>query len=76
MSREIQIRGGAGPQETAAIMAAIHHLIEEEAASQAMITPRNVATAWVRSGQRRAVKPVRQTKTGLSTQEITDGQIG
>lgn len=75
MSREIQIKGGAGPQETAAIMAAVQHLIEEEAASQAMVPPRNIANAWVRSGQRRVVKPARQTETGLSTREITGGLV-
>jgi len=76
MSNEIQIRGGVGPQEAAAIMAAIQHLIEEETASQAMSTPRNTASAWVRSSQRRVVKPVRHTRTSLSPHGITDGQIG
>ena len=76
MSSEIRIRGGIGPSEAAAIMAAIQQLLEDEAASQAMITPRNFPTAWVRSGQRRVIKPARHTATGLSTHAISDGQIG
>lgn len=76
MNSEIQIRGGVGPQEAAAIMAAIQHLIEEEAASQAMLTPRNIPSAWVRSSQRRVVKPAHHTRTSLSPHGITDGQIG
>ena len=76
MISEIQIRGGVGPQEAAAIMAAIQHLIEEEAASQAMLTPRNIPSSWVRSSQRRVVKPVRHTRTSLSPHGIIDGQIG
>lgn len=75
MSSEIQILGGVGPIEAAAIMAAIQQLLDEEAASQAMITPRNIPTTWVRSGQRRIVKPSRQTVTSLSVHGITDGQI-
>jgi len=75
MSSEIRIRGGVGPQEAAAIMAAIQQLIDEEAASQAMIAPRNLPTAWVRSGQRRVVKHARQVTTTLSPHGIADGQI-
>ena len=75
MSREIQIVGGVGPIEAAAIMAAIQQLLDEEAAAQAMLTPRNIPTAWIRSGQRRTVKPARHTTTGLSSHGITDGQI-
>ena len=76
MSSEIQIVGGAGPAETAAIMAAIQQLLDEEAASQAMLTPRNLPTAWVRSGLGRIVKPARHTTTSLSTHGVSDGQIG
>lgn len=75
MNSEIRVRGGVGPQEAAAIMAAIQLLLEEEAASQAMIAPRNVPTAWVRSSQRRIVKPARYTSTSLSPHGIADGQI-
>ncbi len=76
MSSEIRIRGGIGPSETAAIMAAIHQLIEEELASRAMMTPRNIPTAWVRSGQRRVVRSPRHTTTELSIYGVTDGQMG
>jgi hypothetical protein len=75
MSSTIRIRGGVGPQEAAAIMAAIQQLIDEEAASQAMTAPRNLPTAWVRSSQRRVVKPARQVTTSLSSHGIADGQI-
>lgn len=72
---EIRIRGGVGPQETAAIMASLQQLIDEEAASQAMMTPRNIASAWVRSGQRRIVKPARSATTYLSAFGLKDGQV-
>ncbi len=47
----LQIRGGAGPYEAAAIAAAIHRVLEEEAESRARRPAPHVPPAWVRLGQ-------------------------
>jgi hypothetical protein len=43
----MEIRGGAGPYEAAAIAAAIAHITEEQAAAAATPRPRNQQSAWV-----------------------------
>lgn len=50
MNPEIEIRGGAGPYEAAAVTAAILRVLEEEAAVRARRPARDVPPAWVRSG--------------------------
>lgn len=52
MSRPLHIRGGAGPYETAAVVAAIHRLLAEEAAERATPPAPSQPPAWVRSGFR------------------------
>jgi hypothetical protein len=75
MIEQFRIRGGAGPVETAAILAAIQQLIVEEAASQAMLEPRNVPPAWVRAGRAPTTTPPRMTGTVLSTLAIDETQL-
>jgi hypothetical protein len=48
---EIQIVGGAGPRETAAIMAALARLAEEQAWAAAFPAPRPEQGPWVLSGR-------------------------
>jgi len=47
---EIQIRGGAGPYEAAALAAVIVRVLEEEDVLRARRPARDVPPAWVRSG--------------------------
>jgi hypothetical protein len=57
MSPEIEITGGAGPMETAAILAAVARLVEEEAAALAAPPERPGRGLWVLSGRPRPVQP-------------------
>lgn len=57
MSDGLQITGGAGPQETAAIMAVVAHLNEEDAAAQAMPSQRPRQSAWVLAWRPRPAAP-------------------
>ena len=47
--QRIQIRGGAGPYEAAAIVAVIQRVVEEEATAQVIRPRRNEPSAWVRA---------------------------
>lgn len=49
----IQIKGGAGPFEAAAIAAVISHVLEVEKVAQASRPPNNRPSAWVRAGRPR-----------------------
>lgn len=49
--QRIQIRGGAGPYEAAAIVAVIQRVIDEETAAQVIRPKPNEPTAWVRAGR-------------------------
>ena len=51
MTPEIEIVGGAGPRETAAIVAALARLAEEQAWAAAFPAPRPEQGAWVLSGR-------------------------
>ena len=51
MSAEMEIKGGAGPLETAAILAALARLFEEEAWAAAFPAPPPRPGAWVLSGR-------------------------
>lgn len=53
MSDDIDIKGGAGPAETAAILAIIAQLVDEAriAASRPVLAPHQ--TAWVQTGRLR-----------------------
>ena len=52
MSKDrIQIRGGAGPYEAAAIAGVIQRVIEEQSATRSMLPRRNEPSAWVRAGR-------------------------
>ena len=55
MTEPIEIRGGAGPEEAAAIAAAIAHLVAEEWAlsSRPQTVPRQ--SAWVQSWRPREI---------------------
>jgi hypothetical protein len=49
--RPIQIKGGAGPYEAAAIVAVIQRVVDEQTAAR-VIRPRgNEPNAWVRAGR-------------------------
>jgi len=56
MTPEIEVVGGAGPMETAAILAAVARLVEEEAAAQAVPPERPGRGLWVLSGRPRPVQ--------------------
>ena len=51
MNVEFEIVGGAGPRETAAIMAALLRLAEEEAWAASFPDPRPEQGSWVLSGR-------------------------
>jgi len=51
MNIEFEIVGGAGPRETAAIMAALVRLSEEQAWAAAFPDPRPEQGSWVLSGR-------------------------
>lgn len=46
-TQAVRISGGAGPRATAAIMAVVSHLAEEEAAAAAIPAQRPRQSAWV-----------------------------
>lgn len=52
-----QIAGGAGPEETAAIMAVISHLLAEDAAARATPSQRPRQSAWVLAWRPRPSMP-------------------
>lgn len=53
MSDEIQITGGAGPAEAAAIVAVITHVLEVERVARASRPPANHQPAWMRAARPR-----------------------
>ncbi len=55
MTMRFEVVGGAGPQETAAIMAALARVLEEQAAAEAAPPMRPTQGRWVLSGRPRAV---------------------
>ena len=55
MAPRIEIRGGAEPEETAAITAVIIHLLIEEAVARARPNARPHQSAWVAAGRPRDV---------------------
>jgi hypothetical protein len=48
---EVEIRGGAGPYEAAAIIAVIQRLLDEAAAARNRLTAPPLPPAWVRAGR-------------------------
>ncbi len=70
-----QVRGGADPQAIAAIMGAVMQMLAEERSSKAMAPPRNVPSAWIRSGRRRVVASPRTPLTQLSERALSESQI-
>ncbi|MGQ0848859.1 MAG: hypothetical protein ACT4OP_07035 [Actinomycetota bacterium] len=50
MSR-IEIRGGAGPYEAAAITAVFRRLLDDALAARAVVRPRRVPPAWTQAYQ-------------------------
>lgn len=63
---EIEITGGAGPYEAAAIIAAIHAVLTEEQTTRAIPEQPSVPSAWVMSGRPQVVVGPRSTFQGLS----------
>lgn len=53
MDEPVQIAGGAGPLEAAAIIAVLSHVLEVEEVAQAMRPPSNRLPAWVRAARPR-----------------------
>lgn len=53
MSEGIQIKGGAGPAEAAAIVAVITHILEVERVASASRPASNHPPAWVRAARPR-----------------------
>ena len=47
----IQIKGGAGPYEAAAVVAVIQRVVDEQVAAQVIRPNPNEPTAWVRAGR-------------------------
>ena len=59
-----EVRGGAGPMETAAILAAVARLVEEQLAAAAVPPQRPDPGLWVLSGRPRPPQqPVRTRPT-------------
>ena len=54
-SEAISIAGGAGPKETAAILAAVVRVLHDEAAERATPPPRPRQSSWVLAWRPRAV---------------------
>jgi len=52
----VEVTGGAGPMETAAILAAVARLVEEQLAAAAIPPERPDQTRWVLSGRPRPVQ--------------------
>ena len=61
-----QIRGGAGPYETAAVLAAIQAALTEEADAASQPEPTFEPGAWVIAGRPRSVQGPRTDFRGLS----------
>ncbi len=53
----MEIRGGAGPYEVAAIVAAVTRVLAEEEAVAATPAPRHEQGRWVVTGRTRSVRP-------------------
>lgn len=64
--RRIEIIGGAGPYEAAAILAAIDAALTEELTARAIPTDRSVPGAWTMSGRPQVVVGPPTTFQGLS----------
>jgi len=52
----LEVTGGAGPMETAAILAAVSRLVEEQLAAAAVPPERPSQSHWVLSGRPRPVQ--------------------
>lgn len=63
--RPIEIRGGAGPYEAAAIVAVIQRVIDEQSAARSLPPRRNEPPAWVKAG--------RMVRAGEITTQVTPG---
>jgi len=70
-SRSIQIRGGAGPHEAAAIAVVVGHVLAHEQAGTSQSPPRSRLNAWVISARRPPLRRPRQPATRL-TREVTE----
>lgn len=53
MNEPIEIRGGAGPFEAAAVVAVVNHVLESEKAARSRRPPSHLPPAWMR-----AVRPI------------------
>jgi len=51
MNHRIQIRGGAGTYEAAAVVAVIQRVIHEQSATRSMLPKRDEPPAWVKAGR-------------------------
>lgn len=56
MEAEIDILGGAGPLEAAAIVAVVQQVLFEEEVAAALPSTANLESAWVLSGRREVPK--------------------
>lgn len=72
----IEILGGAGPYEAAAIMAAIDAALTEELATQALPSEPATPGAWFMSGRPQVVLGPRTTFQGLSPSPGSDDEDG
>lgn len=72
----IEIIGGAGPYEAAAIMAAIDAALTEELATQAIPSQPATPGAWFMSGRPQVVLGPRTTFQGLSPSPGSDDENG
>jgi len=72
----IEIIGGAGPYEAAAIMAAIDAALTEELANQAVPSQPATPGAWFMSGRPQVVLGPRTTFQGLSPTPGSDDENG
>jgi hypothetical protein len=72
----IEILGGAGPYEAAAIMAAIDAALTEELATQALPSEPARPGAWFMSGRPQVVLGPRTTYQGLSPSPGSDDENG
>jgi hypothetical protein len=59
MSDRVEIEGGAGPYETAAIAAAVRIMLEEEAADSGQPPPAFVPGPWILAGRPHALQAIR-----------------
>ena len=72
----VEITGGAGPYEAAAIMAAIDAALTEELAHRAIPSQPAVPGAWFMSGRPQVVLGPRTTFQGLSATPGSDNENG